>query len=469
MSNSTVSEGGRMLVKQILHVSQRGPHTFTAYSSFISQMGSDIEVLLQLEPIGTVLRSHLDAWRNASSCAVPFEKFVFQTFFINLPTCLSADQHLSLGINPDVKNVFEYLYLLQNNPQCKIAYEQAARGRECNECGQAATHRGHCLVAKDSAQFDHFRVKFALVPVFIWLDQFMDSEENKILQWIASKFLLERRELDVEILQSLVQADEALEELAFLMSGIVNDIMEVPMFVDEEEEMLEEEDEAVLDQFVHYVEESCCGLMEKLEITKMVESIEAEHDLICEEVFIMQKQVRQVQDKLRVESDFESDIQRLQLEHSAAELEMAKWKRCAEDSDRALQQAKREHSEKLSVLQAHLQADCELREMRVQLDRARKECAAAKKHYKRAQRLTPRQQGRRHFSCICCEKEGSGVLHPCKHTICLDCFRETQELSIERGVPFLHPNCTRCTAVLHKIDFTTFEFNPQTGREQYKL
>lgn len=452
-------------MKQIMSICQRGPHTLNDFSAYICQMGCDLEMLLQLEPIGSVLRTQLEAWHANSPCPVPFETPVLQTFFLNLPPCLSAS---ALGVEQG-RNVFEYLYVLQTNPKARQSYNDHCQ--PCANCLQPS-HRGHCLVAKSEDEFDHFRVTFALGPVFVWIDRLKQQEEAKVQQWIESRFTRNRREVEIQIQQCLVQAEDTLEEVAFLMSGVVNDVMEVNVFGNEDEDeaqLSEEEINLALDQFVEYVEESCGGLLEKLSLANEVDAIEAEHDLICEEVFTMQKSVKQVQDKIRGESELDLELTRATARRAQLAQEMADWKQRACNTGVLLQQTKARHQDRLAGLREHVQVELEAQTLRLELERARAQLTATKRQYKQSRRLTPQRRGQMRFPCVLCASEGSGVLRPCRHLICLACFRDTQHTSSTVSVPFLHPNCPTCSAEVAQIDFATFEFNPRTGVEQYKV
>ncbi|KAH9253347.1 hypothetical protein BASA81_008698 [Batrachochytrium salamandrivorans] len=448
-----------------MSICQQGPHTLNNFSAYISQMGCDLEMLLQLEPIGSVLRTQLEAWRTNSASPVPFETPVYQTFFLNLPTCLSPS---SLGLEPS-RNVFAYLYVLQTNPKARQSYNQNCL--PCTLCLQPS-HRGHCLVAKTENDFDHLRVTFALGPVFVWMDQLKQQGEIKIHQWIESRFTLNRCEVDIQLQQCLIQAEDTLDEMGFLMSGVVNDIMEVNVFGDEEEDEVqlnEEEINLALDQFVDYVEETCGALLEKLSITNEVDAIEAEHDLICEEVFTMQKSVKQAQDKIQSESELDLELAKATARQAQLAQEMTEWNQRACNTGVLLRQTKIRHQDRLAGLRDHLQIEKEAQTLRLELEQAKAQLALAKRQYKQSRRLTPQQRGQIRFPCVCCTKEGSGVLHPCRHLICIACFRDTQHTSSTVGVPFLHPNCPICAVEVVQIDFATFEFNPRTGVEQYKV
>jgi transposase-like protein len=84
--------------------------------------------------------------------------------------------------------------------------------------------------------------------------------------------------------------------------------------------------------------------------------------------------------------------------------------------------------------------------------------------------VAPKPQPLRGLCTFCEEvKDNLGVLYPCKHLICLPCFRDAKETSDAFGVPYLNTSCvSSCDVMTEMIDFGTFTFNPETGKEEPK-
>jgi hypothetical protein len=287
-----------------------------------------------------------------------------------------------------------------------------------------------------------------------------------------------------EVIGGLMDAEECVEETTFLLSGIVNDIVEVDW-----------ENSKMVKSFPAYIESSMLVLHSFL-ISDVVEQADAEIGFIAEEHTKLTRAIKQTRDLIGDWERASLELADLDLKLEAATRENSERKAQAERlklaSSRAGQERKALEArleEKRAVFAKpyaeHAKIAEEAEEVRVALsklrtkrsdalDRLREaESSAAEMRARvkaKSKAVSPAVRGKTRFPCVVCEKEAAGVMRPCLHTMCLDCVRQAQEVSFRlSGTPFPYPVCPTCQESIDVIDFSTFEFHPVSGEERDKI